>query len=297
MNMKRKVLAFGAVVGAAVVVAAAFAFPLSLNLRFLLVLAAALLSTTGLALYFPTVLEKVTLPPEAERIVDTLLVEIQDDIEDIKQRTLTPTHLMVLLTALLSAGFIGLVFHYAKLGAKWGPIPVLIPTAAAVYAAAFRMRKSTWFRDRHFRTPLWVFLIPLAGILISTWLGIYMTEPLEYGGSTAHERAAAAQPQGDDYGYTGTRARFYWLDLFPDGAWLDIGSCDGDACIILILAVVLIIVAVILIVGSAAIPHFWVLAGFTLLTCMGMIALRELRVRPDTDPAQDAVAPRRQLCG
>jgi hypothetical protein len=278
--MKRKVLAFGAVVGAAVVVAGAFALPISFNARFLLVLIAALFSTTALALYFPAVLEKVTLPPEAERIVDTLLVEIEDDIEDIKQRTFTPTHLMVLLTVLLSVGFIGLVLSYSKLGAKWGPIPVLIPTAAAIFAAVFRMGKSTWFRYRHFRTPLWVFLIPLAGILISTSLGIYMTEPLEYGGSSAHQRAVAGQPRADEYGYTGTRARFYWLDLFPDGAWLDVDSCDGEACLILLLALILVVVAIVLIVGSAAIPHFWVLAGFTFLTCLGMIALRELRVRP-----------------
>ncbi len=278
--MKPKVLAYGAIIGTAVVVTAAFVLPISFNARFLLVLTVALFSTTGLALCYPTVLEKVTLPPAAERIVDALLVEIEDDIEDIRQRAVTPTHLMFLLTVLLSVGFAWLVLDYSKLGAMWGPIPVLVVTAAAAFVAAFRMGKSTWFRYRHFRTPLWVFLIPLAGILISTPVGIYMTEPLEYGGSTAHERSVAGQPGANEHGYTGTRARFYWLDLFPDGAWLDVGSCDDEACLILFLAIVLIVVAIVLIVGSAAIPHFWVLAGFTFLTCMGMIALRELRVRP-----------------
>jgi hypothetical protein len=43
---------------------------------------------------------------------------------------------------------------------------------------------------------------------------------------------------------------------------------------------VLVVVAVLLIMGSVLIPHFWVLAGFTFLTIMGMIAVRELRVRP-----------------
>jgi hypothetical protein len=33
---------------------------------------------------------------------------------------------------------------------------------------------------------------------------------------------------------------------------------------------------------SLLIPYFWILAGFTFLTIMGMIAVRELRVRPRT---------------
>ena len=59
------------------------------------------------------------------------------------------------------------------------------------------------------------------------------------------------------------------------------GLADSDEGAIILLIILLVIVVVVLILGSCAIPHFWVLAGFVLLTCMGMIALRELRVRPE----------------
>jgi hypothetical protein len=282
--MRQQILPFGAISMAALLATSAFAFPLSLSARFFLLLAAALSSTAGFALYFPALLEKVTLPLPAQRMVDRVMVEIEDDIEDAKQRRMTATHWMVLLTFSLSAVFLSLVLVYAKHRASWGGIPVLIPTAIVVFFATLLMGQSRWFRSRFFRTPFKVFLIPLAGIIIATSLGIYMTEPLELGGSSAYERAAASRAPAPAYEYSGTRAYWIYLDWFGDGGgWIpfpDLGSCDGEDCLVLLLIIVLVVVAVVLIVGSMLIPHFWVLAGFTFLTVMGMIALRELRVRP-----------------
>jgi hypothetical protein len=283
-RMKQKLLAFGSIAGAALLAVAAFALPLPPTPRFFLFLLGGLTSTTGFLLCFPTVLERTTLPRELETLVDTLVEDFADDIEDIRQPRITSTHFAVVMTMLASSPFFWFVLHYAKLGAKWGSIPVLIPTVIAVFVAVFVMGQSKWFQYRRFRTPPWVFLIPLAGLVISTGLGIHMTEPLEYRGSTAHERAQARVGGPQEYDYTATRAYYYDLgDIFylGDGSSDLISDldCDDEACLILLLVVVLIVVTIALIVGSAAIPHFWVLAGFTLLTVMGMIALRELRVR------------------
>lgn len=292
--MKQKVLAFGSIAGAALMAVAAFALPLPPTPRFFLFLLAGLTSTTGFLLCFPIVLEKTTLPRELERLVDTLVEDLRDDIEDVKQPRITSTQWTVVVTAVASSVFIRSVLYYAKLGAKWGSIPVLIPTVTIVLVAVFLMGQSRWFQYRHLRTPLWVFLIPLAGLVISTGLGIHMTEPLEYRGSTAHERATARKGGPPEYDYTATRAYYYDLGhLFYPGDGSSSSSdfdldCDDEACLVLLLAVVLIVVVIALIVGSAAIPHFWVLAGFTLLTVMAMIALRELRVRV---PRQSGSAP------
>lgn len=285
--MKQKLAAYWGFGGAVAVTVAALAIPLPISTRFLLMVLAALFSMAGVAYTLPRLLERTALSPEGERVVETILEDVRDDLQDIKHRTITSTHLMIALTALLSIAFAWLVLFHAKLGAKWGPIPVLIPAAVAVWAATDRMLKSHWYRLRRVRTPFWVFAIPLAGMLISTPLGIYMTEPLEYGGSTAYERAAAAQPAPAGYDYRSTRANHVYLNYIPNGTgWLNVGSafdsCDGDACGIILLAIALIIIALVLICGSALIPHFWVLAGFTFLTLMGVMAIRELRVRPES---------------
>jgi hypothetical protein len=173
------------------------------------------------------------------------------------------------MTALASVLFCYLLLAYRKLGATWAGVPVLVFAAAAVPLTIVIMAGSTWFRVRRVRTPARAFLIPLAGIVIATGLGIYRTEPLEPGGSTAYQRSAAGGERTSSAdSYWATRGFFHILDL-------DLGAMMSSA---------LLIVAVVLILGATAIPHFWVFAGFVFLTCMGMIALRELRVRPEPPP-------------
>jgi F0F1-type ATP synthase assembly protein I len=284
--MRQQITAFGAVSVAALLATSAFAFPLALGTRFFLLVAAGLCSTTGFVLYFPTWLDKATLPLPAQRLVDRVMVEVEDDIEAARQCRITTTHGMALATLVLSIVFVALVLAYAKLDATWGGIPVLIPTAIAIFFAIFVMTQSRWYRRRSFRTPAGTFLVPLAGIVVATSLGIYMTEPLEAGGSSAYQRATASGGPAAAYDYSATRAYWIYLDWFTPGSTeagipnIDIGSCDGDECLVLLLIIALVVVTVSLVVGSILIPHFWVLAGFTLLTIMGMIALRELRVRP-----------------
>ena len=73
---------------------------------------------------------------------------------------------------------------------------------------------------------------------------------------------------------------------FPELAiWvfdLDIPDCDGDACAVL-LVIGLIILTFVLVIGSAMIPHFWLLSGSILLGIMVLIAIHDLRIRRLTE--------------
>ncbi len=56
---------------------------------------------------------------------------------------------------------------------------------------------------------------------------------------------------------------------------LEIPDCDGDECAVL-LVVGLVILTLVLVIGSAMIPHFWLLSASILLGIMIFIATHDL---------------------
>ena len=72
----------------------------------------------------------------------------------------------------------------------------------------------------------------------------------------------------------------YFLVNYADvgGLSLDIPDCNDEGCVWL-LVIGLIFLVFILVIGSAYIPHFWLLSGALLLCIMALITLHDLRIR------------------
>jgi len=143
----------------------------------LLVLAFASVAV-GSILAFSLGLDRLVKPA-----VDELREDIEDDIQDIKQRRPTTTQFMVVTFGMLSLVFTYFVQRFNKFEAMWGQIPVVVPTILVIGIGTWIVVRTEWFQDKMNRTPVSVFLIPAAGILLSMILGRrirYLTSKLTY---------------------------------------------------------------------------------------------------------------------
>lgn len=134
---------------------------------------------------------------------------------------------------------------------------------------------TTWFQERYWDTPFWWYGLVIVGILFAAGLGIYFTEPVEYGGPTQWDMDARGRP----YHYEGTRIHasplFYSSSSNSSGSSFGSGfsfDCDEDACI----GIIIIAIVVILVIASATTPHFWVAATIILCTLLLIISIREI---------------------
>lgn len=227
----------------------------------------------GGLLVFTNILDEYAIP-----VANEIARDLSDDFEDIKQGRFTKTMIMAILTVLIGLAFTYLVFRYDKFAAKWGIFPIWMLALVVVALGTYLVSLTDWFNNQRYRTPFWVFLIPLAGIAVSTGLGIVNTEDVRHIDPTSEI-------------YTETGYNYYYSPRylnFSSGGDLDSGGgfdaddfdCDGEGCAYILLLVLLIIVTVVLIIGSAFIPHFWLLSGILFLTIMIIITIHELRVRP-----------------
>jgi len=280
--MSKTAYALSGFLFAALFAIVALLFPMPLAFRLVLLVAAGVLSIVSSLVLFGIAVDRAVLPDGLEGLVGSFAEEIEDDIDALRRGELTPTHIMVLITAVVYIVFFALVSDYGKLSSSWGPVPVIIPTLLSAALVAFVLSKIDWFRRRSFRTPFWVFLIPVVGTFLAFGLGIHMTEPERMEGYTRYESSQY-------YAYSDTRI-YQW----SSGQTWDLGGFDGadvdvdvdvdddaaEALALLVLIVVVIAITIILVVGSAFIPHFWFLAGAVFVTILGMIVLRELKVSP-----------------
>ena len=133
-----------------------------------------------------------------------------------------------------------------------------------------------WFHDQHFRTDFWKFLVPLVGVFISTLLGIFRTEDLQH-------LSFNDTPYTEGYTYTYV---FYdnmpyvaelAVDVLDTSGGVSIPSCDDCGSVLVLLFIIG--VTLLLVTGSAFIPNFWVFAGIAFVCLLGVITIRELRVR------------------
>jgi hypothetical protein len=64
-------------------------------------------------------------------------------------------------------------------------------------------------------------------------------------------------------------------------------SCDDDACVAIVLIVALVVITLVMVIGSAFIPHFWVLSGMVFLAILTIITIHEIRIRRTAKAAAD----------
>jgi hypothetical protein len=230
--------------------------------------AAILCIMIGTILAFSRLLDRTVNP-----LVEEIHKDIEDDIQDLKDRRFTNTHTMIIIVGMAVILFSFLVFRLHKVEAMWGPIPVIIPTFIGMIALAWFIPRTGWFRYSRDHTPMWVFFIPTIGLIITMWLGLAKTENMDilYAARTESISYNTYQPTGLILQTAG--------DVADIGFSLDLPDCDGDACAIF-LVIGLIILVFILVIGSALIPHFWILSGSLLLGIMVLIAIHDLRIRP-----------------
>jgi hypothetical protein len=222
---------------------------------------------TGTVLIFSRLLDRTINP-----LVDEIQKDIEDDIQDLKERRFTNTHAMIIIIGAAVMLFSFFVFRFHKVEAMWGPIPVVIPTFMCMAALAWFLPRTTWFRDWSDYTPMWIFLIPTCGFILSVWLGLARTENVEV------LRASSTQPVsyntnpnlGNIFLATGDATDFGFSGL---------SDCDDDVCGAILLVIGLVILTLVLVIGSAYIPHFWLLSGSILVGIMLLIAIHDLRIR------------------
>ena len=75
-----------------------------------------------------------------------------------------------------------------------------------------------------------------------------------------------------------TQARVKQVIEREFGVQLELPSCHDDICGVL-LVIALIVLTFVLVIGSALIPHFWLLSGSILISIMALIAIHDLRIR------------------
>ncbi len=216
----------------------------------------------GLLFLFTNLLESsLGVKDELEELPKLL----EDDVEALVQRRFTSTHFMVVATVVAGILLLAILVWYQKWYASWGPVNVLLVSAVMIAITLAIGMNSRWFQSRGRRTSSQIFLIPLAGLILSVGLGLFYAEPREFGGQTRNrglvsEAERMPAPRASD---------IFILDMIS----LDF-DCDGEGCLVLLL----IVIVIVCVVASMFIPHFWVLAGHLLLTIMALMAIRELLV-------------------
>jgi hypothetical protein len=119
---------------------------------------------------------------------------------------------------------------------------------------------------------MWIFLIPTVGFILTIGVGLTKTENL----------AILAASRQESAGFNYNRSTGIILQQASGignlGFDLEIPDCDGEDCAVL-LVIGLIILTLVLVIGSAMIPHFWLLSGSIFLGIMVLIAIHDLRIR------------------
>jgi Na+(H+)/acetate symporter ActP len=204
-------------------------------------------------------------------VIDEFNQDIEDDLQDIKEHRITNTIWMVIIICIALLAFSYFVLRLHKMEAMWGPIPVIIPTFVGMGLLAVFIPRTRWFQTQIY-TPMWIFLIPTVGFILTIGVGLNKTENLAILSATRQESA----------GYNYNRSTGIILQEASGignlGFDLDIPDCDGDECAVF-LVIGLIILTLVLVIGSAMIPHFWLLSGSILLGIMVLIAIHDLRIR------------------
>jgi hypothetical protein len=224
----------------------------------------------GTILAFSKLLDRFVNP-----VVEEIHGDIQDDLQDLKAMRITNTLWMVIITLVMALVFSFFVLRFHKVEARWGAIPVILPAAVGLAALAWFIPRTSWFQSAGY-TPFWIFLIPTIGLVLTLWIGLAKTENVSL--------MFASRSEAVDYNIIRPASFFLLNTTELGGLSLDMPDCDGDACAV-VLVIGLIILVCVLVIGSAMIPHFWLLSGSLMLCMMALIAIHDLRIRQSIKPA------------
>jgi len=240
--------------------------------RIIFVLALVGLTITSTVLIPGLLLPNIT-SPHPEFLTDFL----KDEWNELRQRTISRPHILLLGGAISALAYLWCVFYYGKLtNAIWfGWMPVGVAAIALSLMLFAVVRRTGWYNNRFFQTPTWIMLVAFAGFAAALFLGIFMTEqvpPVQDGQLLTAEANV-------DYGYVGSRAYYITRQYLNFGPVPDITfpDCDDDACAYVFLAVLFVVLTTILVAGAALVPHMWVLSCLVLLTLIALLALHEVR--------------------
>jgi uncharacterized protein (DUF983 family) len=217
-----------------------------------------------------------------DHIIQPVIVEIdedvQDDIEDIKTKGMTNALFMFLSTGLAALIFFYFVLKLHKIEATWGGLPVIIPAGIVVVIGTLIVLNTSWFHDQQMPTPLWVFFIPVIGIGLTLILGLQTENRRNLSWNAPDQvvyndfNPVASDILNSDFLFSGSDSS---------------SSCDDDACLAIVLIVALVVITLVMVIGSAFIPHFWLLSGMVFLAILTIITIHEIRIRRTAKEAAD----------
>jgi hypothetical protein len=241
--------------------------------RIIFVIAVVILTITSTIL-IPGILLANTTSPHPEFLTD----DLEDEWEEIQQRTVSRPHLLMVGGAIAGLVYLWCIFYFGKVtNAVWfGWMPVGVAAMGLALLLFAFARRTDWYHNRFYRTPTWVMLIAFAGFATAQFLGIYMTE--QVAPPQTGQMLTAAEDEVD-YGYVGSRAYYItrqYLDIGPV-PHITFPDCDEDACAYVFLVILFVLLTAVLVVGAALIPHMWVLSCLVLLTLIALLALHEVR--------------------
>lgn len=225
----------------------------------------------GTILGFSRLLDKMVNP-----VLDEIHQDLEDDIQDLKERRITNTFVMIIIVGIAAIVFSFFVLRFDKLEAMWGSIPVVLPTIVGVLFLVWYIPRTFWFQHFDAHTPMVLFLIPTIGFAITLVIGITKTENLNSIMVSGQESIEYNDTQSD--GSFFLTAAQMGIAVFE----AEIPICGGDDSgifLVIALIVLAIILTIILVIGSALIPHFWLFSGSILLGIMAFIVIHDLRVR------------------
>lgn len=208
----------------------------------------------------------------AGRALSELEASLEDDVEDLGAGKLTVPWLMFFTTLAVCIVFGLMVLRFHKLESMWGPLPVALAAFVAMVITMGIVASSKWFKNPSFRIPFVVYLIPVAGIILATYLGVSNTEDVR-------QLDFRYQNSGYHYVYAGRPMYIFGSGSSSSGS-TSTPQCKGKGCGMAFLVVALVVLTIVLVVGSATIPHFWLVAGGIFLTMMCMLTVRELMIKP-----------------
>jgi peptidoglycan/LPS O-acetylase OafA/YrhL len=228
---------------------------------------AALCIAAGCVLGFTHLLDHM-----AGGALNELGAALADEVEDLGAGKLTVPWLMFFTTLAVCIVFGLMVLRFHKLESMWGPLPVAVAAMVAMIMTALIVALSKWFKNPSFHIPFAVYLIPVAGIILATYLGVSNTEDVG-------QLDFRYQNSGYHYVYAGRPMYIFGSGSSSSGS-TSTPQCKGKGCGMAFLVVALVVLTIVLVVGSATIPHFWLVSGGIFLTLMCMLTVRELIINP-----------------
>jgi hypothetical protein len=227
----------------------------------------------GSLLAFTQMLDRTIQP-----VIEEIDADLQDDIEDIKAKRTTNVQFMFIATAVAALIFFYFVLKLHKIEATWGGLPVIIPAGIVVVIGSLIVLNTSWFHDQHLPTPLWAFFIPAIGIALTLILGLQTENSRNLSWNAPDQvvyndfNPVASDILNSDFLFSGSDSS---------------SSCDDDSCLAIMLIVALVVITLVMVIGSAFIPHFWLLSGMVFLAILTIITIHEIRIRRTAEEAVD----------